>query len=195
MGKLMLFTMILFLFILNAFSQDLKIPCVVQLGNCKLFEFPGSPAIKKISKGSKVDVIGVIEGYIKVVHQRDTGFILDLFINDPEVANIMKKHKADKIAEQQEQIKNEENWKKKQRDAREKILTEKYGELHAFCIIARKVMIGMTMEEVKESWGAPDDINRTIIFNETSEQWIYEGENYKNRYLYFRNGILETIQE
>lgn len=53
------------------------------------------------------------------------------------------------------------------------------------------VEIGMTREEVlASSWGKPQAVNKTTNASGTSEQWIYGGRNY----LYFRDGILETIQ-
>lgn len=53
-----------------------------------------------------------------------------------------------------------------------------------------KVMIGMTKEECKLSWGEPKDINQTIFENKQSEQWVYS-----DNYLYFNNGILSAIQD
>lgn len=52
--------------------------------------------------------------------------------------------------------------------------------------------IGMTMKQVinETEWGKPGSINRTTTSNGTTEQWVYGGRNY----LYFRNGVLTTIQ-
>ncbi|MEH6944011.1 hypothetical protein [Bacillus sp. JJ722] len=53
------------------------------------------------------------------------------------------------------------------------------------------VKIGMTQEEViKDGWGSPEDINKTITADVVSEQWVYP--NYNN--LYFEDGILTSIQ-
>lgn len=49
----------------------------------------------------------------------------------------------------------------------------------------------MSKEMVKESWGIPEDINRTITENCTYEQWDYGNGNY----LYFENGKLTAIQD
>ncbi|MFD4706106.1 hypothetical protein ACFWM3_14730 [Gottfriedia sp. NPDC058432] len=52
--------------------------------------------------------------------------------------------------------------------------------------------IGMTKEKVIQlSWGKPYDINKTTNAYGVTEQWVYDG----NKYLYFQDGILETIQE
>lgn len=54
----------------------------------------------------------------------------------------------------------------------------------------------MTAEDVRLSlWGAPDEINRTPTKYGVSEQWVYEGAHYHNRYLYLDDGIVTGIQE
>lgn len=52
------------------------------------------------------------------------------------------------------------------------------------------VTLGMTQEEVlASSWGKPRKINRSTYTFGTREQWVYDGG-----YLYFRDGILDSIQ-
>ena len=49
----------------------------------------------------------------------------------------------------------------------------------------------MTKEQVRESWGKPNGINKTVDISGIREQWIY-----KNTYfLYFKNDILKSWQE
>jgi hypothetical protein len=53
------------------------------------------------------------------------------------------------------------------------------------------VSIGMTADDVRaSSWGRPEKVNRTTNAYGTREQWVYSS----GSYLYFRNGVLETIQ-
>lgn len=53
------------------------------------------------------------------------------------------------------------------------------------------VFIGMTQQEVIDSsWGKPKRINRTTTKRGTREQWVYGHGNY----LYFQDGILESVQ-
>jgi hypothetical protein len=55
---------------------------------------------------------------------------------------------------------------------------------------SRGVQIGMTEADVlASSWGKPRRINTTTRASGESAQWVYNGS-----YLYFKNGILETIQ-
>ena len=57
--------------------------------------------------------------------------------------------------------------------------------------------IGMSADAaLKSSWGHPDDVNKTVNAYGVSEQWVYRGTGFaKNRYLYFKNGILTSMQE
>lgn len=53
-----------------------------------------------------------------------------------------------------------------------------------------KVVLGMTRDEAKLSWGEPNDINRTVGSWGVHEQWVYG-----SIYLYFKNGILTSFQD
>lgn len=60
-------------------------------------------------------------------------------------------------------------------------------------LAARKregVSLGMTQQEVLESsWGRPEKVNRSTYTFGVHEQWVYGGG-----YLYFKDGILDSIQ-
>lgn len=59
-----------------------------------------------------------------------------------------------------------------------------------------EIEIGMTDEQVRKSWGRPNQINRTVGEWGVHEQWIY-GDVLKGnaRYLYFENGVFTSYQE
>ena len=76
-------------------------------------------------------------------------------------------------------------------EARKKSLAEKYGEENADMISIQKVVIGMTKAMCIESWGLPDHINKTIVSDQVTEQWVYP----KGSYLYFTEDILTAIQQ
>jgi hypothetical protein len=71
---------------------------------------------------------------------------------------------------------------------------KKWAKKTIEAIKERKVFIGMTKEQVKLSWGRPENINRTISSYGVSEQWIY-GALPNAKYLYFENGVLRSIQD
>lgn len=58
----------------------------------------------------------------------------------------------------------------------------------------RPISVGMTSEEVREAWGRPSDINRTISKHGTREQWVYKVGLYGAKYVYLEDGIVTTIQ-
>jgi len=53
------------------------------------------------------------------------------------------------------------------------------------------IYIGDTKEIVLESWGQPEDINRTTTAYGTTEQWVYG----LGCYIYFENGKVTAIQD
>ena len=61
-------------------------------------------------------------------------------------------------------------------------LMEKYGdEEDVDRIMREKVWQGATLEQVVDSWGMPDDVDKTVLKNKTKQTWKY-GETGKNRY-------------
>jgi len=143
--------------------------------DCTLFETIeiGSNKIDRIKKGNLVTVLDFIHGYYYVEYNSKRGYIIDVFINDPELKKIISAS----------------NYAK-----RKKELIGKFGERIADYILNKNVFIGMTKEQASLSWGSPSSINKTENGNNISEQWVYNYGNYKSKYLYFDDGILKTIQ-
>lgn len=80
-------------------------------------------------------------------------------------------------------------------DRAARIAKEKQEAAERLAIAKRKksegVTLGMTREDVlASSWGKPESISRTQYKWGLHEQWVYGNRNY----LYFKDGILETIQ-
>jgi len=59
-------------------------------------------------------------------------------------------------------------------------------------IAGHRVIIGMTQEQCLEAWGKPSHINKNINAFGVSEQWVYS---MSNSYLYFEDGVLQSIQK
>jgi hypothetical protein len=57
-------------------------------------------------------------------------------------------------------------------------------------VIARKIRLGMTREQVRAAWGKPDDIHRTVTAYAVREQWIYG-----SLYVYFDDGVVTAWQD
>jgi hypothetical protein len=71
-------------------------------------------------------------------------------------------------------------------------LIKKWGKKVVKSIQEGEIFMGMTSEQVKASWGEPDDINRTVTKWGVHEQWVYEES---RKYLYFEDGKLTSWQE
>lgn len=52
------------------------------------------------------------------------------------------------------------------------------------------ISLGMTCEQVRFSWGPPDDVHRTVGSWGVHEQWVY-----RTQYVYFENGIVTSWQD
>jgi hypothetical protein len=108
---------------------------------------------------------------------------------------IFKKDSLEKIKIAKSKLKQEQKELQKvnienKRIERYNKLMKKYGKNFAETIINNKVSIDMTKEMCRDSWGAPNSINKTTNAYGYSEQWVYgDGD-----YLYFDNGKLTTIQ-
>jgi|ERR1035437_8794231 hypothetical protein len=73
----------------------------------------------------------------------------------------------------------------RQRDEAEKIRQAKFAE----AIDHKSIMVGMTTEQVRRSWGSPGKINSSGGAYGSHEQWIYE-----SNYVYFDDGKLTSWQ-
>lgn len=74
-------------------------------------------------------------------------------------------------------------------------------------VLEGRIGFGMTSDQVYASWGAPHDINRTVLPNLVKEQWVYtkevsvggysSGASYDKpiAYVYFENGSLTSWQD
>lgn len=67
---------------------------------------------------------------------------------------------------------------------------EKFGAESFNLVLSGIIKVGMTEEMVTFSIGPPKSINKSETGNLSYDQWVYSSE----RYLYFTNGKLDTIQ-
>lgn len=55
-------------------------------------------------------------------------------------------------------------------------------------IESRKVMVGMTAEQVRSSWGSPTKISNSVIGGHAHAQWVYRRDKVTTQYVYFEDG-------
>lgn len=75
---------------------------------------------------------------------------------------------------------------------RKSYLIKSYGSGITNKILNKEIWIGMTKKMTIESWGEPNDINKTVGDWGVHEQWIYSNIGF---YLYFENGKLTSWQD
>lgn len=76
-------------------------------------------------------------------------------------------------------------------EERQKQLIEKYGKNKGKMIAMGKVWQSISYEMAEDSWGKPEKIQKTETTDGETQKWIYSD----NRYLYFKNGRLESWKE
>lgn len=57
-------------------------------------------------------------------------------------------------------------------------------------ILKRQIVIGMTADEARQSWGEPSKINASVGTYGRHEQWVYPG----SQYVYVQNGMVTSAQ-
>jgi hypothetical protein len=64
----------------------------------------------------------------------------------------------------------------------------------AAAIAERKIFIGMTADDARQSWGAPSKINTSIGSYGRHEQWVYDRGRSLTQYVYVQNGLVTSLQ-
>jgi hypothetical protein len=59
----------------------------------------------------------------------------------------------------------------------------------------RRLLLGMTKEQVMMSWGTPDSVHELSATTYGHSQWVYKGIGSSRTYLYFEGGQLTAIQD
>lgn len=83
--------------------------------------------------------------------------------------------------------------KKAEAEQAAKARLEAYVQAHPEfqkAILAKKVGLGMSTDDVIASWGKPDHVNTTVTAYGKHEQWVYG-----NTYVYFEDGRLTSYQQ
>jgi len=173
--KKLLFSLFLAAFCLSLSSQT----TATMTSASRLFEDKNNltSVIVVIPKDSQVEVIDADSAYLKVWFEGDEGFIF--------------RHHA--VIDQTQTIPQQTNVQvsgNQQRTNRFSYLENKYGSSIAARLDERKIWRGMTAEMVRDSWGAPEKIDREISGNTLKEEWIY-----RNTLLYLENNTLRDWRQ
>jgi hypothetical protein len=138
-----------------------------------------------IPSGSTVEVLASDSTYLYVKYEDTEGYIFNRNISFDKVpTNVTTAPVVEKPVEVREQVSNSQQ-QNNQSVSRFSLLENKYGTSMAAKLYAGKIWKEMTTEMVKDSWGTPVKINRSINVNIVKEEWIFN-----NTWLFFENDRL-----
>ena len=137
-----------------------------------------------IPSGSTVDVIGYDSTYLHVVYEDNEGYIFKrhAVVHEAPLQTSKAVQPVTGNVESQTMVRQQEP---QQQVSRFTYLENKYGTTIAARLSSGKIWKGMNSEMVKDSWGSPVRINKSISGNDIKEEWIF-----KNTWLYFENYVL-----
>jgi hypothetical protein len=151
----------------------------------------------EINVDDKVKVIDSIKSFYKVYFNGIEGYSLKLnFISAAEINKRLedenRKREEEKLLKEK-RMEQDNQLKEKliiAMEQRKKDLIEKYGQTNGTKIFMRKIWLGMTKEMLFESWGQPDDINRSVGSWGVHEQMVYG-----KSFVYIENDVLTSWQD
>ncbi len=159
--------------------------------------------ILDIQIGDTILVVKQVETkYLAVSHGR-TGYVITFALigaMTPEQKLLLEDNwrkeisRERAIAAQKEAIAAQKKDKRKAdiQAKRKSDLIKLYGTTTGLKIYGGEIWLGMTDKMARDSWGSPDDINRSVGSYGVHEQWVYGKY---DTYVYFENGVLTSWQD
>jgi hypothetical protein len=186
-------------------NVDYEYPAIVKVGGFLLSK--ETITSEKLLTFSAQDTVGLLSfnggTFYKVIYRDKIGYLSKIAIErDPSfdkidklLNDIYKQEQAQKDAEKAAKNERQKEIAAQKRaivaEKRKSTILAKYGQVDGQNILDGKIWVGMTKEMALESWGKPENINRTVNANSVREQWVYG----LGTYLYFDDGILTTWQD
>lgn len=164
---------------------------------CEARKYPDILSLQKVftlQENEKVVIDSIVDGEWCMIIKNDTvGYILTSSIKFDKLSRKYLDNQRAKIEDSIRKQELEDALLEIQvKDAEhKKYCLKTYGKKWGQLVYEKKIQIGMTEEMVLDSWGVPDDINRTVGSWGVHEQWVYG----LGQYLYFENGKLTGWQD
>ena len=144
--------------------------------------------VSEIKKGERLALLNYENNFYFVSFKGMKGYVYYVYLNGITNVNDFKTYWTNKNAENQRIEKRNELAEKTEK--RYQRLSDEFGAGDASKLIEKQIWIGMTDKMAIASIGLPDKVNRSNFSSGTHEQWVY-----KDKYLYFENGVLTSWQE
>jgi hypothetical protein len=139
---------------------------------CRFLSDPDNTrsVIAYIPDSTELTVIGVKDNYLLVEYEGKEGYINSEKVKSESVNSVIQGF----VSGKEEQAVPAVDYKSNEyQQARYDILVEKYGEPMATALFNHKIWKGINHNMVRDSWGKPVEIKRTINDFDITEEWIY----------------------
>jgi hypothetical protein len=163
--------------------------------------------IFRVKIGTKAPLLDIENDHLKIQINNEVCYVSQAFIDKPPrlkeyfdqyKAFVDEQKRQEKIRDEeikdsiyQEKLKIQDAQLKEFREARRNDLIKKYGQTNGEKVFQKQIWIGMTEAMLVDSWGSPEEINRTVTANLTRKQYVYPGY----QYVYVENGKVVAWQD
>ncbi len=141
-----------------------------------------------LTVGSSVEVIGLDSTYYHVMSEGNEGYIKKsqaIIDVTPKIAAETGSPETTAVSQETDQASSTGVAAQTATTSRLADLQARYDTKTAQSIFERKIWKGMNTDMVIDSWGNPQKINRTIVPDSVTEEWLYT-----STWLYFEDDIL-----
>ena len=155
----------------------------------------------RVSSGTKAKLTGLSEDHLKIRIDSTDGYISYVFadlrgtqLKEYYSEYVLEKSRKDQAVQDsilKENFRQEEIQRHEKYEIRLKELTSKYGSTIGKRIANKEIWIGMSEDLLLESWGFPEEINRTVTSNLVRKQFVYT----RGKYVYVENGKVTAWQD
>ncbi|MDX5477157.1 MAG: hypothetical protein LPJ98_01770 [Cyclobacteriaceae bacterium] len=155
----------------------------------------------RVGSGTKAKLTGLSEDHLKIRIDTTEGYISYVFVDlrgtqlkEYYSEYVLEKSRKEQAAQDsilKEKFRQEEIQRHERYEIRLKELSTKYGATIGKRIANKEIWIGMSEDLLLESWGFPEEINRTVTTYLVRKQYVYP----RGQYVYVENGKVTAWQD
>ncbi|MEZ5001170.1 MAG: SH3 domain-containing protein [Bacteroidales bacterium] len=151
----------------TSFAQAQKVKTT---SACRLLSDPGNTrsVITYVPAGTELEVLATEDDYFLVSYDGSEGYI-----SSAKVDRAGQPEPVQATTEPASQVGEVDYMSAEYQQARLEILIEKYGEKTGKALYAHKIWKGINHNMVRDSWGKPLEIKRSIKNGGITEIWVY----------------------
>lgn len=172
MKKIIYFKIItlVLLLIIPGFNSMAQAPKVKTTSACRLLSDPDNTrsVITYVPVGTELEILAVEKDYYLVNYDGSEGYISSAKVDQPA-----QQEPEAAVQEPLSQDQEVDYMSADYQQARLEILIKKYGQDTGRALYAHKIWKGIDHNMVRDSWGKPTEIKRSVNSNSVIEIWVY----------------------